>query len=112
MAERTKHPVDLALYNNPKFAGRMYRDPDVDGFGLPMDLPMFAKVYRLMKDTPDHNQKKKVHSRALVGHTLEICDPTYGVTIYIRRGMGDDQTLKVFIEDADGREVVAEYSKE
>lgn len=110
-SDRTAHPVDLAPLNSERAQTGMYRDPDVNAFGLPMDVPIWCKVYRLMRNTKQH-KPPLVNSRALVGHTIELHDPTYGVTVYIRRGMGDDQTLKVMIEDGDGRETVAEYTKE
>lgn len=104
-------PVDLGPLNTRKAQEGTYRDPDVFAFGLPMDLPIWAKVYRLMKPTAKH-KPPLVNSTALVGHTVELCDPTYGVTVYIRRGMGDDQTLKIMIKDGDGIETVATYTKE
>lgn len=109
-AKRIPEPVDLSIYNSDKAQKGTYRDADVNAFGLPMDVPIYCTVHRLMVNNKEH-RPPKVMSRALVGHTITLEDPTWGVKVYVRRGMGDDKTLKIMIEDGDGIECVATYER-
>lgn len=102
--KRKKVEVDLTKQAPPS----EYRDGS-KGIPVPFDMPLFARVFRLMEPTENHRPEQKVFSQELKGWTLEISAFTFGVKLYVR--VGRDGTLKVFAEDGDGTTKLEEWKK-
>lgn len=86
-------------------------DPNVFSLGhgyecLPVDLPVFIRVTRLLRKVAGLGGKAK-ESEGLAGHTLEIT-VLNGPTVYVRIGFNPDSTVKVFVkpQDAESPELV------
>lgn len=72
---------------------------------LPYDFPAAIRVMRLIDNwTSDSGA---THSGELRGRTFELDLYTVGVKVWVRQGT--DGSLKVFLEDSEGMEKVAEY---
>lgn len=107
VSKRVPHEVDLREWQ-AKFPPSHFNDGSM-GVVTPFDMPTYVRAHRLMQDTEDNNPPS-LHSTALKGFTLEVDAFTFGVKVFIRLGM--DGTLRVFVQDSDGTEKVADYSKE
>lgn len=100
--KRHKQELDLTK-NHPTTT---YTDGSL-GVHLPNDIPLYCRAFRLMGEIEDRDDKRKV--AALDGWTVQLDAFTFGVKVYLRIGM--DGTLKLFIEDADGRQKLVEWEK-
>jgi len=109
---RTKHPVDLASRQQPDHDPSQPTDPNRLSVTTPPDVPAYVSLVRLMQRTKDDNTSEggKRSSTAMVGSTMVLDYFSYGVKVYVRHGLLDG-TLKVIIEDSEGRETVAEYER-
>jgi len=102
-----KAEVALGKYNEGRSDGTggdlpaKYKDGSI-GLHLPFDVPMYARVFRLMEETGVVNNTGPVE--ALKGWTVQLDAFTFGVTLYLRVGM--DGTLKVFVKDGDDEKPV------
>lgn len=108
LTKRRKVEVALDRYNKGRKEGgfsdylpQNYTDGS-RGLHLPYDVPMYARVYRLLQETGEVNNTGPVE--ALKGWTVQLDAFTFGVTLYLRVGM--DGTLKVFAKDGDGEKPV------
>lgn len=69
------------------------------------------RVLRILKKEPTQSKfKNAVSGHESVGVTIELDYYTVGVKLYIR--YGKDHTLKVFADDAEGRELIGDWSSE
>lgn len=110
VGKRTKAEVDLAKANERHMTKPSQpNDDDVASVVVPPDCPFYLKVYRLNQKTKDHKPPRV--STAFLGTTVELDYFTFGVKVYVRQGLMDG-TLKVIVEDSEGREVVAHYEKD
>lgn len=76
---------------------------------LPFELACYMRVVRILKAEPEPTKSATQYSgRISLGTTVELDYYTMGVKIFVRHGK--DGTLKVFTEDSEGRQVVAEWS--
>lgn len=76
---------------------------------LPMDFPGYLRVMRVTKQpVVDGTGKATIWEPVAV--TLELDMFTFGVKLYVR--VGKDGTCKIISEDGDGREKLAEYTRE
>lgn len=73
-------------------------------FRLPMDFPGYLRALRVLKKRPDGQNEQ-------AATTLEVDCFTFGVKVYIRAGFTGDRTLKVIVEDSEGRTCVASYER-
>lgn len=89
MPKRKRQELDLDRYNDRPQA---YTDGST-GFHLPMDMPAYAKVFRLYEQG---------NGGALKGHTLEVDAFLMGVKVLIRIGR-QPSDIKVFIQEDDGK---------
>lgn len=108
MAGRKKAiPVDMAAQNR---SPAEYRNKDRLGVNTPFDLPCYVICERIMKPTEGHNPERKVFSTELMGHILETDFFSFGVKVrarYDRR----EQSLTIEVQDEDGTEVIATWSR-
>jgi hypothetical protein len=109
VGKRRKHEVDLSELAR-RYSEYEYADPNQKGVFLPFDLPVYATAYRLVQPTEDHDPPMR-DSQAMLGWTVVLDAFTHGVKVYVRIGL-QDGTLKVFVEDSEGRDLVAGYEKE
>lgn len=80
---------------------------DVKHVRLPMDFPGYLRALRITKEGRK-NGAAVIYDQ--VATTLELDCFGFGVKLYVRAGR--DGTLKIFTEDADGRELIASYTRE
>lgn len=101
-----KAEVDLKRYNegtNAANGGHLpqkYRDGSI-GLHLPWDVPMYARVFRLLDET-----EEGTNAGALRGWTVQLDAFTFDVSLYVRVGL--DGTLKVFAKTTEGKPVKLE----
>lgn len=76
---------------------------------LPMDMPAYMRVMRLMRIGEGHKPEKNHYVYEHVGWTAEVDAYGFGVRIVVR--VGRDGTLKVFAMDADGTHKLQEWTK-
>jgi hypothetical protein len=112
---RKATPVDLAAVNaaHADHDTSQPSDPEALRVAVPPDLPMYLSLHRLTQKTKDDNTADGGHraSNAYVGSTLTLDAFTFGVKVYVRHGRADG-TLRIYIEDTDGRELIAEYQEQ
>ena len=105
--------VDLKKYHSNPDGTLEYdrHSADREGhkfFRLPMDFPGYLRALRVLK--PGHGKlASKDHEH--VATTLEIDVFTHGVKVYIRAGLLSDRSLKIIVEDSEGRSCVAAYER-
>jgi hypothetical protein len=109
VGKRRKHEVDLSVMAK-RYVDYTYANPDQGGVFPPFDFPVYVQAFRLMQDTKDHAPPLK-DSQAMLGWTLVVDAFTYGVKVYVRIGLVDG-TLKVFVEDSEGRDLAASYERQ
>jgi hypothetical protein len=71
---------------------------------MPYDVPMYMRIMRLVNTQVNG---RKSHTGEQTGWTIELDAYTFGVKLWVR--IGKDGTFKVFTEDSEGRELVANY---
>lgn len=92
------------------------KQPNAEAVPMPMDCPAYLTAYRLVEEGEELEMLHKgggqlrPSSRSIKGHTIEINCYTYGVTIYVRLDRIDG-TLKVFSDDGNGPEKLAQWNK-
>lgn len=88
-----------------------YRDGSV-GVATPMDVPCYVRVHQILEATENHKPERRSFSEGVKANVVSLDLWTYGVKVLVRmEGYGPDSVLKVFIEDSDGVDKVAEYEK-
>lgn len=74
---------------------------------LPMDFPGYLRVMRVTKQ-PRKDGAATIWD--IVAVTLELTMFTFGFKLYVR--VGKDGTCRIITEDHEGREKLAEYTRE
>jgi len=98
--------LDLPKYNRGPGVPEQYNDGST-GMHLPNDVPLYVRAFRLLGEFNDATDGHVVGS--LEGWTVQLDAWTFGVKVFLRIGM--DGTLKLFIEDHDGRQKLVEWEK-
>lgn len=107
MSAHFLQPLDLRNYVSNKDGTLTYNRGEVNRedacyFQAPYTAPAYMRWLRILDKTDDNVTR-------LLGHTMELDVYGFGVKVYVR--IGQDGTLKVFVEDSEGREVLASYVK-
>jgi len=85
-------------------------DPELECFVmLPMDFPAYMRMLRILSKEAKAERRSQIPVHDHLGTTMELDFITMGVKVYIRHGR--DGTLRVIGEDAEGRELLAEWKK-
>lgn len=77
-------------------------------FRLPMDFPGYLRALRILKPN-EGTLAASAHVQTAT--TLEVDCFTFGVKVFIRAGFVGDRTLKIIVEDSEGRTCVASYER-
>src|SRR5262245_17035008 len=100
---RRREPVEVDL--KKQGGPTAYTDGSM-GVVLPSDIPVYLRTFRLVERD---DTRPRGSGDALVGWTVQLDCFTYGVKVLLR--IGRDGTLRLFVEDGDGREKVVEWVK-
>lgn len=87
-----------------------YRDGS-KGIVTPYDVPVYVRVHQVMEETENHKPPKS-YSKGVKASIVELDYFTFGIKVLVRNeGFGPDAVLKVFVQDSEGTDKVAEYEK-
>jgi hypothetical protein len=101
---KKREPIEANLKGQRPPTTTQYTDGSL-GIHLPNDIPIYLRAFRLV-------EQMKAEGRDLpnvTGFTVLLDAFTFGVKVYLR--IGKDGTMRLIVDDADGRNVVAKWEK-